>query len=509
MKQSKRLIEEDELQEGIAEGAYKAYRLARAGYGPKAGNAMLEQPYGDPLLSRDGITNIRRFYDEDPIQNMTISAIRQASGQSNKNAGDGTTAAIILAYFLYSEARRLVSAGHNRMEVARELQEVAESVNRQLDKLAVPFDKTLLRKVAGISSGSEAIGELLTEIFEELQMDAHILVENYGGDGVFSEIINGFHFDRGFVHLALTNDPSNLVSKHFDVPILISEKAFLTAPDIAPILDKIKAAGMNELIVIGEVGPEALDVIVYTRVQGVMTVMPIEPPVYEGLRTLFLEDLALITGGEVWRGDEFNKNILGFAKKVIINGKSTTIIGGDGPREDIESRISELRAQLIEATEEVDQDALRERIGRLAGKLAIIRVGAPTELEQQEIKLRIEDAVCAIQAAPSDGVLPGGGVALARVDAGRFSGAYKQLIKCLADNAGLNPERILDAVERSKDWYGFDFKNVGERPINLVKAGILDPTLVIKEVVKNATSIAANLITASAGLVFVDRDEKQ
>lgn len=511
MKQIKKLIEETELQDRIAKGAYKAYILAKAGYGPKAGNAMLEQPFGDPLLSRDGITNIRRFYDEDPVQNMTIRSIVQASSQNNKNAGDGTTAAIILAYHLYTEARKLIAAGHNRMEVSAELQSISHDVCEQLDNLSIPFDIKLLKKIAQISSGSEAIGEMLTEIFETLGMDAHVLVENYGGDGIYSEIIDGFYFNKGFMHVALTNDPSNLESKHHDVPILITEKPLKTTPDIALLLDKVKSGGMNDLIIVGEVGAEALDVIVLNRLQGVMSVLPIEPPVHEGQRTLFLNDLALVTGGKVYNSnpEDFNADMLGFAKKVIVNGSNTTIIGADGAEEDIEKRVAELKEQLDKATEEVDMSALRERIGRLTGKLAIIRVGAPTELEQREVKLRIEDAVCAIQAAPKYGVLPGGGVALARVNAGRFSKAYQQLLMNLVDNAGLNPSEILSDVKRAKDWYGYDLKNITTRPIDLVKAGVLDPTLVIKEVVKNATSIASSLITSSVGLVLVDREEKQ
>lgn len=511
MKQTKQLIEEEELQTGIAKGAYKAFVLAKAGYGPKAGNAMLEQPFGDPLLSRDGITNIRKFYDEDPIQNMAIRSIVQASSQSNKNGGDGTTATIILAFQLYTLARKLIAAGYNRMTVSKELQDEAERVVTQLTNLAEPFDTKLLKKIAEISSGSEAIGEMLTEIFQKLGMDAHVLVENYSGDGIYSEIVDGFYFNKGLQQLALANDPSNLESRHMDVPILIAEKPFRTAPDIAPVLEKIKIAGMNDLILIGEVGPEALDVILLSRMQGVMTVIPVEPPVYEGMRTLFLDDLALVTGGKVYNStpEDFDTSMLGFAQKVIINGKSTTILGADGASEDVRMRISELKKQLNESTEEVDFNALKERIGRLSGQLAIIRVGAPTELEQKEVKLRMDDAVCAIQAAPKGGVLPGGGVALARVNAGRFSDAYKSLIKCLAENAGLNPERILSSVENAKDWYGFDFKNFSENPKDLLKAGILDPTLVVKEVVKNATSIACSLITASVGLTLVNREEKQ
>lgn len=509
MKQTKTLIERDELHQSISKGAYKAYVLAKAGYGPKAGTAMLEQPYGDPLLSRDGITNIRRFYAEDPVENMTISAIRQASAQNNKIAGDGTTASVILTYWLYKEASKLVAAGFNPMEVSAELQAVAESVSEQLDLLAIPFDTKLLKKVAEISSGSEAIGEMLTDIFDTLGMDAHVLVENFVGDVIQSEIIEGFYFKKGFAHVALVNDPSNLESRHLNVPILLADRPLRTVPDIAPILAEVKKKS-NELVIIGEVGAEALDVIALNRLNGNMTVMPIEPPVYEGHRTLFLEDLALVTGGKVYNTtpDQFNNEMLGFAAKVTVTGTSTTIIGGDGAGEDIEIRVAELKQQLEDAIEEVDINAIRERLGRLTGKFAMVRVGAPTELEQKEIKLRVEDAVCAIQAAPKFGVLPGGAVALARVDAGRFTGAYKRLIKELADNAGLNPERVLDAVEKAKDWYGFDLKNMTDKPIDLLKAGIVDPCLVIKEVVKNATSVASKLIEANVGLTMVDRDEK-
>jgi chaperonin GroEL len=511
MKLAKQLIEREELHQRIAKGARKAYLLAKAGYGPLAGTALLEQPMGDPLLSRDGITNSRNYFDPDPVQNMAIRTMVQASAQSNRIAGDGTTAAILLAYHLYSEARKLVAAGYNPMDVSHSMQDAAAIVQEQLDKLAKPFNEDLLKKVAEISSGSEAIGNMLTDIFTTLGLDGHILVEMTDNDIIESEIIQGFFFPKGFSHISLINDPSNLESRHFEVPILISDKPLRTVPDIAPLLQKTKEAGRNELIIVSEVGQEALDVIALNRMNGRMTVLPIEPMYYEGLRTLFLKDLALATGGKVFNGspDSFNaKEYLGFASKVVVNGRSTTIVGADGIPEDIDKVVLELKTQLDKAKNETDINMIRERLGRLQGKFAMIRVGAPTEIERREAKLRVDDSVSAVQAAPKYGVLPGGGVALARVEAGRFTVAYKRLLCELADNGGLNPERLLDAVERARPWYGFDLKHMTEKPVDLLKAGIVDPAMVIKEVVKNATSVASTLITANVGLVLNDRDEK-
>ncbi len=519
MKQIKRLVTGQELDDKITSGLKQAYILEKAGYGPKAGNVLLEQNYGPANISRDGITNIRRFFLEDPVENAAVRAVAEASAQSNKNVGDGTTATILLSILLYEESRKQLAAGKNRMEVSRRLKEVSYNVNKQLKELAKPFNNELLPKIAEVSAGSEELGILLSELFTNLGIDGQVVVEAAGEDGVIGDVIEGFWFPKGFTHLALANDSSNLVSKHSSVPILMCERPMRTTSDIAPLLERIlkELPNEKEIVLIGEIGNEVADLLVLNHVKGIINVTPVEPLGFEGKRSLFLDDLASVIGGRPFRGsaEDFNINHLGYADKVLIDGKSTTIVI-DRDNEDNDElirkrnqRIAELKQQLAETSEIIDVDALRERITRLEGRLGFIRVGAPTELERNELKLRVDDAVCAIKSAPALGVLPGGGVALARVDAEEFSEAYQRLIMEQADNAGLNPQEVLFKIKQAKDWQGINFKTANSVKLtNMLKEGIIDSCRVVEEIVKNASSIASMLITVQASTVFIDRDEK-
>jgi chaperonin GroEL len=512
-KESREVIDEATLHSKIASGLEKVYMLAKAGYGPGAGNVMIEQKYGDPLLSRDGVTNIRRLYLEDPVENMAARAVIQASSMNNRNVGDGTTAAALLTYLLYKGARKLVVAGYGRMQVAAMLRDTQYSILDEIATLAKPFTKEMLLNVAKTSTGDDAIAQMLEEVFTELGDDAGVLVESYSGADISSEIVDGFYFDKGWTKVGLTNQPSNLRSYHEgNVPILVSEKRLLTKADIGPVLETLVQNGVRELILVGEVSDEVIEVLAANWMSGIISVVPVDPPYYEGMRTLFMDDLALLIDAEVYvpgaSPEDFNINMLGYAEKVVIDERSTKIIGGDGLDEAVGLRIAELKAQLEAATSPIDVEALRKRISQLTGKLAIIRVGGVTELEREELKLRIDDAVSAIRAAFRSGVVPGGGVTLARVNGGQFTEDYQGLIKALAENSGLNPESILGTVLGAKPWVGYDFKKAILKPEDLLKAGVVDPAQVVSEVVKNATSIAASLITANAGTVFVDRESK-
>jgi chaperonin GroEL len=511
-KLAREVVFEAELQAGIERGLEKAFNVAKAAYGPAAGNVLLEQNYGDPLLSRDGVTNLRRLYVADPVENMAIRTVAQASNKSNRVAGDGTTAVTILAYHLYTEARKLVAAGYNRMEIARLLESTAQEVISQVQALAKPVNPPLLQKVCRISAGDVAIGDMISDVVGAVGADGGITVEDFGGAGIYSDVVDGFHFGKGFTSLQLINDPSNLESRHIDVPILISEKRLMNTVDIAPLLDKIASAGIMEVVIVGEVGPEALELLLINRMKGIISCIPVEPPVHEGMRTLFLSDLALVTGGKVVApavtGVDFSTDMLGYAGKVVINEFSTTIVGPDGLTEDVSLRVSELQSQLADATSEVTINALRDRISRLTGKIGVIKVGGVTEQEQSEVKLRVEDAIAAGQAAARSGILPGGGVTLARVKVNDFQRAYTQPFLQLCENAGLNSELLLGKVQSAKPWRGFDLRNLEDKPTDMLESGVIDPALVIEEVVRNATSVAAGLITSTAGLYFADRDVK-
>ncbi len=518
MKLVKKLVSGEELQIKIREGVNKAFEISKAGYGPRSGNALLEQIYGDPITSHDGITNIRNYFDEDPIINMTIRALVQASNKNNKTVGDGTTGAVILSYYLYKEAYKLVLGGHNRMEIAELIKQTGDDVIKQLIKMAKPFKKSMIKKIANISSNNNAISEMLEEIFLTLGTDGHVLIEDTEGDFITSEIIEGFYFNKGFTYLALANDPSNLISLHYNAPIILSEKSFVNAMDIAPILSMLVKNKIHEVVLIGELHQEALEYVARNKKEGYISVVAVEPLHHEGNRSLFLDDLSVITGGKVlppgFRTSDFTLDMIGYAQKVTINTKSTTIIGGDGDKEDLRLRCSDLEQQLKEATNQIDITNLTERLSRLKGKLAIVTVGAPGDLERKEVKLRIEDAISAVQASPIHGILPGGGVALARVDAGIFTNSYQSLLKCLADNSGLNTEKVLMTVLESNNWLGYNFKTISNinpdySPLNLYQEGIIDPTEVVIEIVKNACSAVSSLITVSIAEVLANRDEKE
>jgi chaperonin GroEL len=518
-KLARQIVAEDELQAKISKGIEKALQVAVVAYGPKAGNALIEQPYGDPLLSRDGVTNIRKLYLEDPVENMAVRAVVQAADQCNKITGDGTSAVTILTAHLYQEALKRVAGGHNRMEVARLLEETSYKVLKHIDQLSVPIiksanqvDEQTLAKIARISSGSNAIGDMISDNIKAIGADNAMPVESFSGNGIFSEIVDGFYFKKGFTALALTNNPSNLESRHVDVPIFLSAKRLLTTSDIAPVLDKIVQAGITEVVIIGEVGPEALDVLAINHMKGIFNGIPVDVPVHDAARALFLDDLALTVGGRVYRQGsnptDFTVDMLGYAKKVYITGSTTAIIGADGSKEDVEMRVTDLKDQLLTTNDATDMEALRERIGRLTGKAAVVHVGGATEIEQEETKLRVEDAICACQSAVKGGIVPGGGVTLATAPIEHFKTAFEAPFKHLTTNAGLNAERLLGKVQSAKKWKGYNLRSMTDNPVDMLKSGVVDPSLVIKEVVRNAVSVSSRLITSSVGLTFVDREVK-
>lgn len=507
----------DELNQKLERGVSAVYEVAKAAYGPGAGNALLEINYGYPQISRDGVNNVRKVFLDDPVENMAARTIVLASEASNRKVGDGTTAAVILSYHLYKEANKLLGAGHNRMEISKIIQSTAEDVVEQLDKMKKEVTPELLHNVATISAGDEGIGGMIADAIETVGADGGITVEGFDGLGVYSDQVQGFYYRKGFTHEMLVSNPSSRESRVSDADILITDKVLKTVADIAPILDTIiKSAGRGaEIVIIGDVEDEALAVLAENMARGNVRPTLVGVPVHGAMKSLFLTDIATITGGTVIptgsNGSSFTLEMLGGADKIIVNAYSTSIIGGQGAREDTELLVKDLHDQLDEAESQIDIEVIRGRLSRLTGKIVNIHVGGATPVERDEVKLRVDDAVCAVQAALKGGVVPGGGIALARVDVGLLGDAFKQPFVTLVQNAGFNTEKALFKVLEEKDlWKGFDLrdKNFDYKVADLIKVGVTDPTLVIKEVVINASSVVAKLITTSVSLTFADREMK-
>jgi len=499
------LTNRDELQAKVKEASEKIYAMAKASYGPKAGNAILGFKHGPPLLSRDGVTNIKQLRDADPFVDDIIQAIKQASEKNNKKVGDGTTAVTILTHHLLMAAQKLEAKGLNPMEIADMLKSTEVEVLKQLEDNIHPTASDDLYKIATVSAGDENLGNMIADVMQEVGVDGGVLIEQYEGLGVHNELIDGFYFHKGYKDTDLINDPTQNQSNHYDVAVLVSSKVFQTEVDIAPVIGQVVKAGFRELVLIGEISNAALETLILSKAKGIIHVCPIDPPYTVGGRSLFLEDIALMTGGKVYNGIDFNTSFLGHAKEVLITEHATTILDGDSVKEDIDTRVAQLKEQLTEENGQQGLQFLKDRLARLTGKMAIIKVGGAIEFERDEVKLRVQDAVCAVQSAMKDGILPGGGTALARISGTDFDEAFAQPFRTLVSNAGLNPDTMLGKLASAEYWSGFDLRNLTSDPIDLYSAGIIDPSLVIKEIVTNSIALVSGLITASAATAWQEK----
>lgn len=501
------ITDRDEYQKIISEASQTLYDVAKTAYGPAAGNVVLGFKHGAPMLSRDGVTNIKQVRSENPFEDDVIQAIKQVSEKNNQKVGDGTTAVVILAHHLLIAAQRLEGKGYNPMEIARMLKQAEQVAIKYINSIKEPTTDNFLDKVATISAGNPELGAMIADVMREVGKDGGVIIEQYEGLGVHNELIDGFYFNKGYKDTELINDPALNQSNHYEVPILVSSKVFNTRVDIDPILNTIHQSGFKELVIIGEVNNEALEVLKIVKASGKMIVVCVDPPYMVGGRTLFLDDISLMIGATTYNGVDFKpEEHIGNAKEVIITEHATTILEGDGEKKDIKERISSLRKQLKEEEHPGSIQFIKDRLARLTNKMAIIRVGGAIEFERDETKLRVQDSVCAVQSAMKDGILPGGGTTLARIEGTDFDEAFKEPFKQLMENAGLNPATYLAKLQSSEGWMGFNLNNLSDEVVDLLDEGVIDASLVIREVVTNAVSIVAGLITASAAISHPEKE---
>lgn len=497
---------DESLDSRVDEGVDAVYKVARAAFGPKAGNVLIEQSYGDPRLSRDGVTNVQKVFLEDHVANMAARIVVQASKKNNQTVGDGTTATVLLASHFYKAGRKLIASGYNRMEVARLITEAANRAIEYVQSVSQDITDEMLLNVAKVSCGDEAIGELIADTVQAVGADGGVTVEEHSGLGIYNDIIDGVYLKKGFTDMRLVDDFTAMTSDFTNVPIMLLGKTITDAKEMRGLIDRM--GKRDKFLILGDVINDALDVLLRHRIERGVVATLVAIPATAGMKQVALEDIAIITGGKVYQDGQkpssFDDSYLGAAERVIVEELNTIIVGGAGDKEAVESRLTELEKQLDGEMHPVTTTALKDRIARLQGKVGIIKVGAATDIEREELRLRIDDAVCALQAARKGGIVPGGGSTLARVAGTQFDGVFQQLFTDLLENAGDNAQLKLGKMLEKELGFGYNLKNPTSEPIDLYQAGIVDPTLVMTEAVRNAASVASKLITVQASITFAE-----
>jgi chaperonin GroEL len=497
--------------------------------GPKGRNVILEKKFGAPTITKDGVTVAKEIDLEDKFENMGAQMVKEVASKTSDVAGDGTTTATILAEAIYREGLKTVTAGANSMEVKKGIDKAVESVVDNLKKLSTPIKGSSdIAQVAAISANNDKeIGKLIADAMDKVGKDGVITVEEAKGMETTLDVVEGMQFDRGYLSPYFITNPDRMECVLEDVYILLYEKKISAMKDLLPVLEKIAQKGRPLLIISEEVEGEALATLVVNKIRGTLQVSAVKAPGYGDRRRSMLEDIAVLTGGKLISEDiglkleNVQVSDLGQAKRVTIDKEDTTIIEGAGKKVDLQARIQQIRNEMEQTTSDYDKEKLQERLAKLAGGVAVLNVGAATEIEMKEKKARVEDALHATRAAVEEGIVPGGGVALIRsisaLDTLKLEGdqqigvaivkrALEEPTRQLATNAGKEGSVIVEKVKAKEGAVGYNVMT--EKIEDMVAAGINDPTKVTRSALQNASSIAALLVTTEAVVVEKPEEEK-
>lgn len=518
---------DDDARRRVLAGAEILYNAVKTTMGPKGRNAVISKSYGGPSVTHDGVSvakavELADVDDETLGYKVGAELIKQAANKMNDVAGDGTTTVTVLTYHILSEANKLIAAGHNPMLLRKGLENAAKDVLAKLDGLRedIAANKQRIAEVATISAGDSGIGQVIADVMDKVGRDGVVTVEEGQGLALESEIVEGFTFDRGYVSPYMATDTTRMEAVYDRPAIVITDKKISSVQEFLPLLEKLAQAGKKDMVLIAEdVEGEALATLVLNRLKGVFNTVAVKAPAFGDRRKEILEDIAILTGAEVItedRGITFENaelNMVGSARKVIVDKDNTTIIEGGGAPAEVNARVKQINAQTVAATSEYDREQLEKRRASLSGKVAVLKVGAATETEMSEKKDRVDDAVNAVKAALAEGIVPGGGVTLinlsstiavsndddAAVAAGKalLKNALEQPFRILLANAGLNPDEWLPKVKAAKAGQGVDV-NDPTKLVDLKAKGVVDPARVTKEALLNSVSIAGTSMTMGA-----------
>ncbi|MHB8709498.1 MAG: chaperonin GroEL [Desulfuromonadales bacterium] len=496
--------------------------------GPKGRNVVIEKSFGAPLITKDGVTVAKEIELENKFENMGAQLVKEVASKTSDIAGDGTTTATVLAQAIYREGVKLVTAGHNPMEIKRGIDKAVEAAVESLKKLSKPVkNHKEIAQVGTISANSdETIGNILAEAMEKVGKEGVITVEEAKAMETTLETVEGMQFDRGYVSPYFVTDPERMEAVMENGLILIYDKKISNMRDLLPILEPVAKQGRPLMIIAEDIEGEALATLVVNRLRGTLNVAAVKAPGFGDRRKAMLEDIAILTGGRVisedigFKLENATLDMLGKAKRVVIDKDNTTIIDGAGSEADIAARVKQIRAQIEETTSDYDKEKLQERLAKLVGGVAVVKVGAATETEMKEKKARVEDALHATRAAVEEGVVPGGGVALIRaieaVSALKLAGeqafgvnivkrALEEPLRQIAANAGQEGSIVVNEVKSQKGAYGFDAaKDVYG---DMIKAGIIDPTKVVRSALQNAASVSGLMLTTEACIAEAPKKE--
>jgi chaperonin GroEL len=526
---SKLIYFESDARARLKKGVDKLADAVKVTLGPKGRNVVLEKKFGAPTITKDGVTVAKEIDLEDRLENIGAQMVKEVASKTSDDAGDGTTTATVMAQAIFREGLKNVTAGHNPMAIKRGIDKAVAAVTTEIKKMSKPVSgKTEIAQVGTISSNSDhEIGELIAEAMEKVGKDGVITVEEAKTAETYLDVVEGMQFDRGYVSPYFVTDPDAMEAVLEDPMVLIHDKKISGMKDLLPILEKVAQSGRPLMIISEDIEGEALATLVVNKLRGTLKVAAVKAPGFGDRRKAMLEDIAVLTGGKViseevgFKLENAVLSDLGTAKKINVDKENTTIVEGAGDKEAIKGRIAQIRRQIDDSTSDYDREKLQERLAKLAGGVAVINVGAATEIEMKEKKARVEDALHATRAAVEEGIVPGGGVALLRakkvletlkcdnpeeaVGVTIVLKALEEPIRQIAANAGMEASVVVNRVLSEKDAFGFN-ATTGQYE-DLLKAGVIDPTKVTRSALENAASIAGLLLTTEA--VVAEKPEEK
>lgn len=527
---AKQIIYGEEARKALLSGVNQLADTVKITLGPKGRNVVLDKKYGAPLITNDGVTIAKEIELEDPFENMGAQLVKEVATKTNDVAGDGTTTATLLAQSLIREGMKNVAAGANPMAIRGGIQKAVDAavaaLKKNSKKVTGPDD---IARVASISASNEAVGKLIAEAMQKVTSDGVITVEESKTAETYSEVVEGMMFDRGYITPYMVTDTEKMEAVIDDAYVLITDKKISNVQEILPLLEKIVQSGKKLVIIADDIEGEALSTLILNKLRGTFTCVGVKAPGFGDRRKEMLQDIATLTGGQVISSElglelkDTTVDQLGRARQVKVDKENTIIVDGAGDKKTIQERVSQIRAQIEKTTSDFDKEKLQERLAKLSGGVAVIKVGAATEVEMKEMKMRVEDALAATKAAVEEGIVAGGGVALintipavenvvsssegdARTGAKIVLRSVEEPVRQIAANAGLEGSIILDTIKKSgKVGYGYNFVN--DQYGDMLSFGVVDPTKVTRSALQNASSVASMVLTTES--LVADKKEPQ